>query len=168
MMLLCAAWRNTSVRRMTGTAPDVMTSVSTWPGRTEGSWSMSPTISSAGRSEPAFNKGRRPSRSRRRPGGRNRADYRRLIRAVIALLFVVPAGVAGYHSLGLARLAVRAELWQQSVSLIGRLGGGRHGLGASGIIDATRYRNGRSHWMPTAALRSVRLQRQLGAGDTHR
>ena len=31
----------------TGTAPEAMTSASTWPGPTEGSWSMSPTISSA-------------------------------------------------------------------------------------------------------------------------
>src|SRR6202140_3759111 len=36
--------RNTSVRRTTGIAPDEMTSASTWPGPTEGSWSMSPTI----------------------------------------------------------------------------------------------------------------------------
>jgi hypothetical protein len=43
MMRLCAACRNTSVRRTTGTAPDVMTSASTWPGPTEGSWSMPPT-----------------------------------------------------------------------------------------------------------------------------
>jgi hypothetical protein len=42
-MRLCAAWRNTSVRRTTGTAPDEMMSASTCPGPTEGSWSMSPT-----------------------------------------------------------------------------------------------------------------------------
>ena len=44
---LCAAWRNTSVRRTTGTAPEAMMSASTCPGPTEGSWSTSPTISSA-------------------------------------------------------------------------------------------------------------------------
>ena len=44
---LLAAWRNTSVRRTTGTAPEAMTSASTWPLPTEGSWSTSPTISSA-------------------------------------------------------------------------------------------------------------------------
>jgi hypothetical protein len=47
MILLAAAWRNTSVSRTTGTAPDPMMSASTWPGPTEGSWSMSPTTSSA-------------------------------------------------------------------------------------------------------------------------
>src|SRR5215472_217121 len=47
MMRLCAACRNTSVRRTTGTAPDEMTSASTWPGPTEGSWSISPTIKRA-------------------------------------------------------------------------------------------------------------------------
>ena len=47
MIRLCAACRNTSVSRTTGTAPEAMMSASTWPGPTEGSWSMSPTISSA-------------------------------------------------------------------------------------------------------------------------
>src|SRR5436190_40169 len=54
MMRLCAACRNTSVRRTTGTAPDEMTSASTWPGPTEGSWSMSPTTKSAALSGTAF------------------------------------------------------------------------------------------------------------------
>src|SRR5260370_1359168 len=53
-MRLCAACRNTSVRRTTGTAPDEMTSASTWPGPTEGSWSMSPTIKRAALSGTAF------------------------------------------------------------------------------------------------------------------
>ena len=44
---LRAAWRNTSVNRTTGTAPEAMMSASTWPGPTEGSWSTSPTISNA-------------------------------------------------------------------------------------------------------------------------
>jgi hypothetical protein len=45
-----------------------------------------------------------------------------MIRAVIALLFAVPAAVVGYHAvLGLARFAVPAELWQQSFALIGTL-----------------------------------------------
>src|SRR6476661_3343119 len=54
MMGLWAACRNTSVRRTTGTAPDAMMSVSTWPGPTEGSWSMSPTIKRAARYGTAF------------------------------------------------------------------------------------------------------------------
>ena len=54
MMRLCAACRNTSVRRTTGTAPDEMTSASTWPGPTDGSWSMSPTIRRAALSGTAF------------------------------------------------------------------------------------------------------------------
>jgi hypothetical protein len=37
MMRLCAACRNTSVKRTTGTAPEAMTSANTWPGPTEGS-----------------------------------------------------------------------------------------------------------------------------------
>ena len=47
MIRLAAACRKTSVNRTTGTAPEAMTSASTCPGPTEGSWSMSPTISSA-------------------------------------------------------------------------------------------------------------------------
>src|SRR5215813_9608562 len=48
IMRLCAACRNTSVRRTTGRAPDEMRSDMTCPGPTEGSWSMSPTTSKAG------------------------------------------------------------------------------------------------------------------------
>src|SRR5438094_892343 len=44
MMRLCAACRNTSVSRTTARAPEEMTSAKTWPGPTDGSWSMSPTI----------------------------------------------------------------------------------------------------------------------------
>ncbi len=47
MIRLAAAWRNTSVSRITGTAPEPITSASTWPGPTLGSWSTSPTSSSA-------------------------------------------------------------------------------------------------------------------------
>src|SRR5207248_10826230 len=47
MMRLWAACRNTSVRRTTGTASDEIMSASIWPGPTEGSWSMSPTINRA-------------------------------------------------------------------------------------------------------------------------
>jgi hypothetical protein len=39
MIRPCAACRNTSVSRTTGTAPDAMMSASTCPGPTEGSWS---------------------------------------------------------------------------------------------------------------------------------
>src|SRR5271168_4444657 len=46
-MRLAAACRNTSVSRTTGTAPESMMSANTCPGPTEGSWSISPTISSA-------------------------------------------------------------------------------------------------------------------------
>ena len=43
-----------------------------------------------------------------------------MIRAVIALVFAVPAAMAGYHAaLGLAQLGVPAELWQRAFALIG-------------------------------------------------
>src|SRR6266487_4284583 len=47
MIWLLAVWRNTSVRRTTGTAPLAIMSASTWPGPTEGNWSTSPTTSRA-------------------------------------------------------------------------------------------------------------------------
>jgi hypothetical protein len=48
-----------------------------------------------------------------------------LIRSAIAMLFAVPASMAGYHAvLGLARLVVPAELWQQAFALIGALAAG--------------------------------------------
>jgi len=45
-----------------------------------------------------------------------------LIRTAIALVFAVPAAMAGYHAaFGLAQLAVPAELWQQAFALFGGL-----------------------------------------------
>ena len=41
-----SAWRKISVRRATGTRPESITSRSTWPGPTDGSWSTSPTSTS--------------------------------------------------------------------------------------------------------------------------
>ena len=43
-----------------------------------------------------------------------------MIRTAIALVFAVPAAMAGYHAaLGLAQLGVPAELWQQAFAVIG-------------------------------------------------
>src|SRR6266446_7018672 len=43
-----------------------------------------------------------------------------VIRTAIALVFAAPAAMAGYHAaLGLARLGVPAELWQQAFAVIG-------------------------------------------------
>jgi hypothetical protein len=45
-----------------------------------------------------------------------------LIRATIALLFAIPAAVAGYHAaLGLAHISVSADGWQQAVAVIGAI-----------------------------------------------
>jgi succinate dehydrogenase/fumarate reductase cytochrome b subunit len=45
-----------------------------------------------------------------------------LIRAVIALLFVVPAAVAGYHAaLGLAHVGIPADGWRQAVAVAGAI-----------------------------------------------
>jgi hypothetical protein len=45
-----------------------------------------------------------------------------LIRTAIALLFALPAAMAGYHAaLGLAQLSVPAELWQQAFALLGAI-----------------------------------------------
>jgi len=45
-----------------------------------------------------------------------------LIRAVIALLFVVPAAVAGYHAaLGLAHVGIPADGWRQAVAIAGAI-----------------------------------------------
>src|SRR6266436_3223716 len=43
-----------------------------------------------------------------------------VIRTAIALMFAVPAAMAGYHAaLGFAQLGVPAELWQQAFALVG-------------------------------------------------
>jgi hypothetical protein len=45
-----------------------------------------------------------------------------LIRAVIALLFAVPAAVAGYHAgLGLAHIGIPAESWRQPMAMAGSI-----------------------------------------------
>jgi hypothetical protein len=45
-----------------------------------------------------------------------------LIRAVIALLFAVPAAVAGYHAgLGLAHIGIPAESWRQPMAMAGAI-----------------------------------------------
>ena len=43
-----------------------------------------------------------------------------LIRAVIALLYAVPATIAGYHAtLGLARIGVPSETWRELFAVVG-------------------------------------------------
>jgi len=45
-----------------------------------------------------------------------------LIRAVIALLFAVPAAVAGYHAgLGFAHIGIPAESWKQAMAMAGAI-----------------------------------------------
>jgi hypothetical protein len=45
-----------------------------------------------------------------------------LIRAAIALLFAVPAAVAGYHAaLGLAQIGIPAEGWRHAIAVIGAI-----------------------------------------------
>ena len=45
-----------------------------------------------------------------------------LIRAAIALLFAVPAAVAGYHAtLGLARIGVPSEGWREAFATVGAI-----------------------------------------------
>ena len=44
------------------------------------------------------------------------------VRAMIALIFAVPATAAGYHAtLGLAQLGIPAESWQQAMAVIGAI-----------------------------------------------
>ena len=45
-----------------------------------------------------------------------------LIRAAIALLFAVPAAVAGYHAgLGFAHIGIPAESWKQAMAMAGAI-----------------------------------------------
>ncbi len=45
-----------------------------------------------------------------------------LIRTAIALVFAMPAAMAGYYAaLGLAQIGVPAELWQRAFALIGAI-----------------------------------------------
>jgi hypothetical protein len=59
-----------------------------------------------------------------------------LIRTAIALVFAVPATMAGYHAaLGLAQLGVPAELWQRAFALFGAVAvKGCEGDGLQGLL----------------------------------
>jgi hypothetical protein len=44
------------------------------------------------------------------------------LRAMVALIFAAPAAAAGYHAiLGLAQLAIPAEIWQQTMAVVGAI-----------------------------------------------
>jgi hypothetical protein len=48
--------------------------------------------------------------------------YRPPLRAMVALIFAAPAAAAGYHAtLGLAQLGIPAEIWQQTMALVGAI-----------------------------------------------
>jgi hypothetical protein len=66
-----------------------------------------------------------------------------LIRAAIALLFAVPAAVAGYHAaLRLAHIAIPAEVWQNALAVAGAI-----------IVAATGWARWRSLPPPGAVQR---------------
>ena len=45
-----------------------------------------------------------------------------LIRVALALLFAVPAAIAGYHAaLGLARIAIPADGWRDAMAVVGAI-----------------------------------------------
>jgi hypothetical protein len=75
-----------------------------------------------------------------------------LIRTAIALVFALPAAMAGYHAaLGLAQLGVPAELWQQAFALIGAVAvAPRHGR-------AWRSRTGPRPGRTTAPVSGLRF-----------
>jgi hypothetical protein len=48
--------------------------------------------------------------------------YSPLVRLLVGFIFAVPAATAGYHgTLGLAQLAIPAEIWQQVMAVIGAI-----------------------------------------------
>jgi hypothetical protein len=45
-----------------------------------------------------------------------------VIRTAVALLFAVPAAVAGYHAaLGLAQIAIPTEAWRDAIAVVGAI-----------------------------------------------
>jgi hypothetical protein len=50
------------------------------------------------------------------------ANHPAALRAAIAILFAVPAAVAGYHAaLGLAQIGIPAEGWRHAIAVIGAI-----------------------------------------------
>jgi hypothetical protein len=82
-----------------------------------------------------------------------------LIRAAIALLFAVPAAIAGYHAtLGLAQMGVPSEGWREAFAMIGAV-----------IVGGTAWTRTTLLAAPTVgqgvAAGSARLPLTSAAGD---
>ena len=58
-----------------------------------------------------------------------------IIRAAVALLFAVPAAIAGYHAtLGLAEIGVPSQSWREAFAAIWRDHRWRHGVGTDDAV----------------------------------
>ncbi len=82
-----------------------------------------------------------------------------VIRIAIALVFAVPAAMAGYHAaLGLAQLGVPAELWQQVFALIGAIAVGATAWARMALLipPETRPGDGADLRSPFPAARAAR------------
>ena len=99
--------------------------------------------------------GAHPRRSDRSPSQSVRPP---LIRAVIGLLFAVPAAIAGYHAtLGLAQIGVPSEGWREAFAVVGAIFVGGTAWARMTSVRPAR-RSGR-------ALRPVRPQLASGGRD---
>ena len=92
-----------------------------------------------------------------------------LVRAAIALLFAVPAAIAGFYAtLGLANIGVPAEGWRQAFAVIGAIAVGgtawarmtvlaRHNLGQDAVAGSAQF--------PTTCERSSVIDQVLSQAD---
>jgi len=77
-----------------------------------------------------------------------------VIRTAVALVFAVPAAMAGYHAaLGLAQLGVPAELWQQAFAVIGAVAVGATPHGRAWRSQTRPRPGGRWHRFQVAVSR---------------
>ncbi len=66
-----------------------------------------------------------------------------LVRAVIGLLYAVPAAIAGYHStLGLAHIGVPSEAWREAFAVVGAILIGGTAWARMSLFDRLNLRRG--------------------------
>ena len=82
-----------------------------------------------------------------------------LIRAVIALLYAVPAAVAGYQlTLGLASIGMPAEGWQQAFAVVGAISSAATALARMALVCPARRRTGHRRRLTSPSSAGVASQ----------
>ena len=92
-----------------------------------------------------------------------------VLRAAIALLYAVPAAIAGYHAvLGLSQIGVPSLALARGVRLDRRAAHRRHGLGAHVAVRPAGSRARRWGWSGSADVAGRRVQERVSTASRRR